>query len=57
MPPPAIEFEDPKHPRFDPLYKNFSEEDHKYMPTAESLKCVQSRVTPYFKQVILPSIE
>ena len=45
------------HPRFDDLYKDMSDEDYKDMPRGESLKMVRERVTPYWEDVIKPTLE
>jgi 2,3-bisphosphoglycerate-dependent phosphoglycerate mutase len=44
------------HPRFDDLYKDLKEEDYKDMPRGESLKMVRERVTPYWEDVIKPTL-
>jgi bisphosphoglycerate-dependent phosphoglycerate mutase len=44
------------HPRFDDLYKDIHEEDYKDMPRGESLKMVRERVTPYWNEIIKPTL-
>ena len=56
-PPPQIHYDHDFHPRFDPMYANFTEEEHKQMPQGESLKMVRQRVTPYWEEHIIPRIK
>ena len=53
-PPPFIDFEDPKHPRFEDMYSGLSSEEQKQLPIGESLKMVRERVEPYWNDVIMP---
>ena len=52
--PPALELNDQRHPRFDPRYAGFSDED---LPAAESLKDTLDRVLPLWLDNIAPMIE
>ncbi|HEY2145797.1 MAG TPA: 2,3-diphosphoglycerate-dependent phosphoglycerate mutase [Steroidobacteraceae bacterium] len=53
IPPPALEFDDPRHPRFDPRYADV---DPQSLPAAESLKDTLSRVLPYWESRIVPEL-
>ena len=53
IPPPALEFDDPRHPRFDPRYGDV---DPASLPAAESLKDTLSRVLPYWESRIVPEL-
>ncbi len=46
-PPPLIDFEDPRHPRFDLRYQGI---DAKLLPRGESLKDTVERVKPFFAE-------
>lgn len=52
--PPALDVDDKRHPRFDPRYSGFSDED---LPAAESLKDTLDRVLPFWLDNIAPMIE
>jgi 2,3-bisphosphoglycerate-dependent phosphoglycerate mutase len=52
--PPALELDDERHPRFDPRYAGFSDED---LPDSESLKDTLDRVLPLWLDNIAPMIE
>lgn len=52
--PPKLDFNDPRHPRFDPLYKDIP---LKQLPNGEALKDTYQRTVPYFQKVILPEIK
>lgn len=52
-PPPALELEDPRHPRFDPRYANLTAQQ---LPATESLKITLGRVLPYWHSEIAPAI-
>lgn len=52
--PPALEIHDKRHPRFDPRYAGFSDED---LPSGESLKDTLTRVLPFWLDNIAPLIE
>jgi 2,3-bisphosphoglycerate-dependent phosphoglycerate mutase len=51
--PPALDQDDPRHPRFDPLYAGLSAEE---LPATESLQDTERRLLPCWRQVILPAI-
>jgi 2,3-bisphosphoglycerate-dependent phosphoglycerate mutase len=51
--PPALEPDDPRHPRFDPLYAAFAAEK---LPATESLQDTEARLLPCWQRVILPAI-
>lgn len=51
--PPALDSDDPRHPRFDPLYAGLAPEE---LPAAESLKDTEERLLPCWKKVILPAV-
>lgn len=50
--PPALDPNDPRHPRFDLRYKNVPRE---FLPAAESLQDTLTRVIPYWRKTILPA--
>lgn len=52
-PPPALEEDDPRHPRFDPRYARLPAAQ---LPATESLKTTLERVMPYWEAVILPRL-
>ena len=52
IPPPPLELDDPRHPRFDPRYSG----DLASLPAAESLKDTLSRVLPYWESRIVPEL-
>jgi 2,3-bisphosphoglycerate-dependent phosphoglycerate mutase len=54
LPPPALEADDPRHPRFDPRYALLTEKE---LPACESLKSTIDRVLPYWHNVIAPAIK
>lgn len=45
------------HPRFDKTYAHLSEEEHKMMPSSESLEQCRARVEPYWSQQIFPALK
>jgi 2,3-bisphosphoglycerate-dependent phosphoglycerate mutase len=53
VPPPALGWDDPRHPRFDPRYADL---DPKLLPTAESLKDTLARVLPFWETRIVPEL-
>ncbi len=53
-PPPALDLNDERHPRFDPRYANLSAEA---LPATECLKDTLERVLPYWNSVIAPAIK
>ncbi len=53
-PPPALEPDDPRHPRNDPRYKDLQPDE---LPGTESLKLTLERVMPYWDASIAPDLE
>jgi len=53
-PPPALDHDDPRHPRFDRRYAGLLPEQ---LPDAESLKITLDRVLPYWHTEISPQIQ
>jgi 2,3-bisphosphoglycerate-dependent phosphoglycerate mutase len=53
VPPPALEWDDPRHPRFDSRYASLSPEQ---LPATESLKITLERVLPYWNATLAPTI-
>ena len=51
--PPALEWDDERHPRFDRRYANLSREQ---LPSCESLKSTLERVLPCWEEIIKPAI-
>ncbi|OYY57922.1 MAG: phosphoglyceromutase [Hydrogenophilales bacterium 28-61-11] len=51
--PPALERDDPRHPRFDPLYAALPAQQ---LPASESLRDCQQRTLPYWNEVLLPRL-
>jgi 2,3-bisphosphoglycerate-dependent phosphoglycerate mutase len=54
VPPPVLEWDDPRHPRFDPRYTGLTKEE---LPATESLKITLERVLPYWHSTIAPAIK
>ncbi len=54
IPPPPLEFNDKRHPRFSKKYKNI---DPKKLPIAESLKDTEQRFLPLWEESILPNLK
>jgi 2,3-bisphosphoglycerate-dependent phosphoglycerate mutase len=52
-PPPALDLNDPRHPRFDPLYADLAPKD---LPVSESLRDCQQRTLPYWNEVLVPRL-
>jgi 2,3-bisphosphoglycerate-dependent phosphoglycerate mutase len=52
-PPPALEWDDERHPRFDRRYATLTPEQ---LPATESLKLTLERVLPYWHMVLAPAI-
>ena len=50
-PPPALDADDPTHPRFERRYGHLSQGD---LPSAESLKTTLERVLPYWHDTVAP---
>jgi 2,3-bisphosphoglycerate-dependent phosphoglycerate mutase len=53
-PPPALDWDDPRHPRFDPRYASLSKEE---LPAFESLELTLKRVLPYWFGQIVPRLK
>lgn len=53
-PPPELDENDKRHPKFDLRYRNLPS---KLLPNSESLKDTVNRVIPYWKNEIVPSIK
>ena len=53
VPPPALELDDERHPRFDPRYASLTPEQ---LPSTESLKLTLERVLPYWHSTLSPVI-
>lgn len=53
-PPPALELNDERHPRFDPRYASLKPNE---LPATESLKITLERVLPYWHSTIAPTIK
>lgn len=54
VPPPALEWNDKRHPRYDPRYAGLKPEE---IPSTESLKITLERVLPYWHDTIAPIIK
>ena len=54
VPPPSLEWDDPRHPRFDLRYAGLTKEQ---LPSAESLKITLERVLPYWHSTLVPMIK
>jgi 2,3-bisphosphoglycerate-dependent phosphoglycerate mutase len=54
VPPPALELDDPRHPRFDPRYAGLTPEQ---LPACESLKDTVARMLPYWHSTIAPTVK
>ena len=52
-PPPFLDYDDERHPRFDDKYVNFPAA---ILPKGESLKMAINRVIPYWQDTICPSV-
>ena len=53
-PPPVLELDDERHPRFDPRYASLPPEQ---LPATESLKITLERVLPYWESTLAPEIK
>jgi 2,3-bisphosphoglycerate-dependent phosphoglycerate mutase len=53
-PPPELDMDDERHPRFDPRYASLSPEE---LPATESLKITLDRVVPYWDSTLAPAIK
>jgi 2,3-bisphosphoglycerate-dependent phosphoglycerate mutase len=54
VPPPALDLNDERHPRFDPRYAGLRPEE---LPATESLKITLERVLPYWHSTLAPLIK
>ncbi|HXF85161.1 MAG TPA: 2,3-diphosphoglycerate-dependent phosphoglycerate mutase [Anaerolineales bacterium] len=54
VPPPALDWNDERHPRFDPRYASLPPEQ---LPATESLKMTLERVLPYWRSTLAPAIQ
>ncbi|HEY9526191.1 MAG TPA: 2,3-diphosphoglycerate-dependent phosphoglycerate mutase [Anaerolineales bacterium] len=54
VPPPELELDDDRHPRFDPRYASLAPEE---LPATESLKITLERVLPYWHSTLTPVIK
>ncbi len=54
VPPPALDIDDERHPRFDPRYADLSPEE---LPATECLKDTLERVLPYWESTLAPAIK
>jgi 2,3-bisphosphoglycerate-dependent phosphoglycerate mutase len=52
--PPALDFNDPRHPRFDPLYAHLPADA---LPATESLQDTELRLLPLWRHSIVPAIQ
>jgi 2,3-bisphosphoglycerate-dependent phosphoglycerate mutase len=53
-PPPALDWDDPRHPHFDPRYAGLSKDQ---LPACESLEITLGRVMPYWNSRIVPLLK
>ncbi|MCZ6536499.1 MAG: 2,3-diphosphoglycerate-dependent phosphoglycerate mutase [Gammaproteobacteria bacterium] len=53
-PPPKLALDDPRHPRFDPCYRDL---DENQLPASEALKDTLDRVRPFWDGSILPQLQ
>ncbi len=53
VPPPPLEWNDERHPRFDPRYSNL---DPAHLPATESLKLTLERVLPFWHSDLAPVV-
>jgi 2,3-bisphosphoglycerate-dependent phosphoglycerate mutase len=51
--PPALDHDDPMHPRFDVRYADVPE---RYLPTTECLEDVIDRMLPHYEDVVIPDL-
>ncbi len=54
IPPPPLDINDPRHPRFDPRYAHL---DPAVLPACESLENTLQRVLPYWHSTIVPRLQ
>jgi 2,3-bisphosphoglycerate-dependent phosphoglycerate mutase len=53
IPPPPLPDDDPRHPRFDPRYRDLDPRD---IPATEALKNTVERIVPYWKDEMEPNL-
>ena len=53
-PPPELDMDDERHPRFDPRYASLSPDE---LPATESLKITLDRVVPFWDSTLAPAIK
>ena len=54
VPPPPLDADDERHPRFDPRYGGLAPEE---LPATESLKTTLERVMPYWRDRLAPAVQ
>ncbi len=54
VPPPPLDWDDPRHPRFDRRYAGLSKEE---LPACESLKDTVARMLPYWFEPLAPAVK
>jgi 2,3-bisphosphoglycerate-dependent phosphoglycerate mutase len=54
VPPPSLELDDERHPRFDPRYAGLTPDQ---LPSTESLKITLERVLPFWHSTLAPTIK
>ncbi|MEJ5225217.1 MAG: 2,3-diphosphoglycerate-dependent phosphoglycerate mutase [Anaerolineales bacterium] len=54
VPPPPLDLDDPRHPRFDRRYAGLKPEE---LPATESLKLTLERVLPFWHSTLVPAIQ
>jgi 2,3-bisphosphoglycerate-dependent phosphoglycerate mutase len=54
VPPPVLDLDDPRHPKFDPRYATLTAGE---LPSTESLELTLKRVLPYWFTVIVPRLK
>jgi 2,3-bisphosphoglycerate-dependent phosphoglycerate mutase len=54
VPPPALDWDDERHPHFDPRYTGLTKDE---LPDTESLKITLERVLPYWHATIAPAVK
>ncbi len=54
VPPPPLDWDDERHPRFDRRYSNLTKEE---LPACESLKDTVARMLPYWHSTIAPAVK
>lgn len=53
-PPPALELDDPRHPRFDRRYSGLAPDQ---LPRTEALKDTVARMVPYWQNTLAPAVQ